>query len=116
MKYWIFFFLFLSIIALSQTVQDISDQYEWKPVKIGAGGFVTGIDMHIGGNVLYCRTDVGGAYRLETGSNEWIQLVTTETIPGMGTTPGYNDYGVQSIASAPSDENIVYMVVRIGRN
>jgi len=28
----------------------------------------------------------------------------------MQTTPGYNDYGVQSIVSAPTDENVVYMV------
>jgi hypothetical protein len=53
---------------------------------------------------------VVGAYRLGAGSKEWLQLVTTATIADLQTTPGDNDYGVQSIVPAPADGNIVYMV------
>lgn len=104
------FILFFVSSGFGQLYENISNQYDWKTWKIGAGGYVTGIDMHKEGHVLYCRTDVGGAYRLESGSKEWIQLVTTESIPGLRTTSGYNDYGVQSIVSAPGEKNVVYMV------
>ncbi len=35
---------------------------EWKQVKFGAGGYVTGIDMHSDGTMV-ARTDGAGAYR-----------------------------------------------------
>ena len=41
--------------------EDITNQMEWGAVKIGGGGFVSGIVT--GKEVMYARTDVGGAYK-----------------------------------------------------
>ncbi|HUX94961.1 MAG TPA: T9SS type A sorting domain-containing protein [Bacteroidales bacterium] len=97
----------------SQTFEDISPNYGWEQVKIGAGGWVVGMDMHKDGKVIYCRADVGGAYRLDVGSDTWIQLVDTLRMPDLKEWDSHA-YGVGSIASAPGDENVVYMIFANG--
>jgi hypothetical protein len=94
---------------VSAATTDITSTYDWKPLKTGAGGFVTGIDLHTGGNVVYARTDVGGAYRLNDSKTEWLQIVTADSMPDEQ--PGQMS-GVISIASAPGNENIAYMAYR----
>ncbi|WP_068607054.1 PA14 domain-containing protein [Paenibacillus swuensis] len=91
---------------VSAASTDISSTYQWKPLKTGAGGFVTGIDVHKNGNTVYARTDVGGAYRLNADKTAWIQVVTSDSMPDE--TPG-NHQGVISLVSAPGDENLAYM-------
>ena len=46
---------------------------DWGAVKIGGGGFVSGIIT--GKNSMYARTDVGGAYRYDYDKSEWVQLL-----------------------------------------
>ena len=41
--------------------KDISSQMEWGTLRIGGGGFVSGIVT--GKKEMYARTDVGGAYK-----------------------------------------------------
>src|SRR5438876_10598629 len=50
----------------------------WKPLKIGAGGFLTGMST-AQDNTIVLRTDTYGAY-LWTGS-QWQQLVTSTRMP-----------------------------------
>lgn len=38
-------------------------QYACNITPIGGGGFVTGVITHQTSGDIYCRTDVGGAYR-----------------------------------------------------
>ena len=41
-----------------------SDPYSWKNVRIDGGGFVPGIIFNqTEQNLIYARTDIGGAYR-----------------------------------------------------
>lgn len=50
--------------------------YNWKPVKIHAGGIVTGILLHPSRQgLMYCRTDVGGSYRWNPTNETWIPLL-----------------------------------------
>lgn len=76
----------------------------FRRLKIGAGGFVTGIDMV--GQTKVIRTDTYGGYRWDRNTSEWVQLVTYESMPSERWSPG----GIYEICIAPSDPNIVYMV------
>lgn len=63
------YFLFLTgflFILLGQG-SDLSAQipeYKWEHLKIGGSGYVTGIVIHPSDkDIMYIRTDIGGAYR-----------------------------------------------------
>ncbi len=78
--------------------------YIWHRVAVGGGGYVTGIVAHpLEPNLLYMRTDNGGAYRWDATKQEWIWI-----------TSGWKDseknyYGIDGIAVDPSDSNVVYI-------
>src|SRR5207253_2083762 len=50
-------------------------QYTCNQAPIGGGGFVTGIITHPTSGDMYCRTDVGGAYRWDAVTSKWVQLL-----------------------------------------
>jgi photosystem II stability/assembly factor-like uncharacterized protein len=76
--------------------------YQWKNVQINGGGYVTGIIYSpTEQNLVYARTDVGGAYRWDATNKVWIPLSDS-----FGSS---NDYGVISLATDPSDPDRVYM-------
>lgn len=86
--------------------------YTWKTLKVGAGGWVVGLDVHpTEANLVYARTDVSGAYRWNAGTGTWKQLATNTSMPS-----GYVAYGtyegVHSIVGAPDNANIAYMAYR----
>lgn len=71
-------------------------------VKFGGGGFVTGITVHPKNpNLVYARTDVGGAYRYDAANKEWKCI--TDWLPH------FNYYGIDAIAVDPNNENVVYI-------
>jgi Big-like domain-containing protein/putative peptidoglycan binding protein len=78
----------------------------WHELKIGAGGYSTGMDVASDGTIVM-RVDVFGAYRW-TGS-QWVQLVTSQSMPAGDVTPG-NNHGVYEIRIAPSNTSIFYMM------
>ena len=51
---------------------------DWKVLKVGAGGYITGIDIAADGTKL-ARTDTYGMYLWEGG--DWRQLVTKASMP-----------------------------------
>lgn len=75
---------------------------EWGSVEITGGGFVSGIVT--GKDVMYARTDVGGAYKYNYDTEEWEQLFAfiSETDRGM--------LSVEAIAIDPTDDNTVYFL------
>jgi photosystem II stability/assembly factor-like uncharacterized protein len=80
-----------------------SEVYEWSDVKIGAGGFVTGIVIHPKvADLVYTRTDVGGLFRWNAANQTWNQLVRADNLPKKVS------ISIESIAIAPSDPNILY--------
>jgi photosystem II stability/assembly factor-like uncharacterized protein len=49
--------------------------YVWRDTKMIAGGFITGIVFSLKTKgLVYCRTDIGGAYRMDPGSKVWVPL------------------------------------------
>jgi hypothetical protein len=89
---------------------DLSGNYTWKPVRLGAGGFVTGLVIHPANpDVRYCRTDVGNAYRWDTTVNEWVPMVVRNGTTGIPASVAVAParIGVESIAVDPQNTNIV---------
>ncbi len=90
-----------SLSALAQT-----ETYQWSNVAIGGGGFVSGIiTSRTEQNLLYARTDVGGAYRWNEANSKWIPLLDWASENELGY------MGVESIAIDPKEANKVYMLV-----
>lgn len=92
--------------------------YEWKPIKIGGGGWVTGLVVHPKkADLVYARTDVGGAYRWDATNSSWNQLIIADAMPeGFlqqgGGHPGVRAtslYQVESIGIAPSAPEILFV-------
>jgi hypothetical protein len=79
----------------------------WTSVKWGGGGYVTGLIYHpTTANVLYARTDIGGAYRWNSTTSSWTPITD-----GLGFNGGESRFhGVESIALDPNNDQLVYMV------
>lgn len=78
--------------------------YEWSDVKIGAGGFVTGLVIHPKvADIIYARTDVGGLFRWNSTNQSWKQLLRGDNLPQKV------PLNIESVAIAPSDPNVVYI-------
>lgn len=81
---------------------NIEDSYSWGTLKIGGGGFVSGIVT--GKDVMYARTDVGGAYKYNYDTESWEQLFgfLTEADRGL--------LSVDAMAVDPTDDDTVYFL------
>ena len=79
---------------------------DWQSI-VGAGGFVSGIDVAPDGNMV-ARTDTYGAY-IWNGT-EWQQLLTSTSMPSRFVAPNSNTEGVYEIQVAPSNSSILYMM------
>ena len=78
--------------------------YVWKNAAIYGGGFVSGIVVHPRKrDVIYARTDIGGAYRWDARTKTWIAI--TDWVGG----PDWSDSGIESIAIDPSNPDRVYI-------
>ncbi len=78
--------------------------YLWKSVQIVGGGFVDGFVFHPSAkDVLYARTDIGGAYRRNPQTHRWEPML--DWVPYQD----LNLMGVESIALDPSDPERVYL-------
>ena len=85
----------------------VAQSYVWKNVAIKGGGFVSGIITHPNApGVIYCRADIGGAYRWNSASNSWIPLLDFAA--------DANIDGVESLAIDPSDSNRLYIAASRG--
>lgn len=76
----------------------------WQNVKYGGGGYVPGLVFHpTSPNVLYARTDIGGAYRWNPATSSWVPITDS-----MGVSEGFH-MGSESMALDPNDDQRVYM-------
>ena len=94
--------LALTLAGAAAHGQVASVRYEWHNVVIGGGGFSPNIIFSPAEKGLaYLRTDVGGAYRWDSGKQRWIPLQDSQW---------QNSYfGIESIAPDPKAPNIVYV-------
>ncbi|SFV17701.1 hypothetical protein SAMN05216552_10716 [Pseudoduganella namucuonensis] len=95
--------------ALPAQVQAAGPTYSWSNVKIGGGGYITGMIAHpLQRGLFYNRTDVGGAYRYDAATSTWIPL--HDWLPPE---KSYL-YGIDTIAIDPSNANKFYLVAGLG--
>lgn len=82
-----------------------SEDYSWNNVNIGGGGgFVCGIIYNpTEEGLVYARTDMGGVYRRDKETKEWIPL-TDWVSPDE-----WNLLGGESLATDPVEPNRVYV-------
>jgi photosystem II stability/assembly factor-like uncharacterized protein len=77
--------------------------YKWDNVVILGGGFVSGIVFSpVEKDLVYARTDVGGAYRWSQPDKAWIPLTDH-----LGRDSNF--LGIESLAADPVDANRVYL-------
>ena len=97
----------LAVLAISLALALSSSGSAPKRVSnviIGGGGYITGLIIHPSNpNLIYARTDVGGAYRWDAASAAWIPLLDWVSVGNV------NLYGVESFAIDPSDTNVIYL-------
>lgn len=80
------------------------DKYDWRSVRIGGGGYVSGLVFHPAEKGLYyARTDVGGAYRWDDTAKQWMPLTDWLGADDANLT------GIDSIALDPHDTGWVYL-------
>ncbi len=81
-------------------------EYKWNNLKIGGGGYVTGIVVHPSDkDIMYIRTDVGGAYRWNKHISGWEQMLNWVSPENA------NLIGVDGIALDPNNFNRVYLAL-----
>jgi photosystem II stability/assembly factor-like uncharacterized protein len=76
--------LALAALAFATSIhaEDLTSSYVWKPVRIGAGGWMRGmvIDPENPQNRL-ARSDTHGAFKWNQATGEWEQLITSSSMP-----------------------------------
>jgi hypothetical protein len=90
------------VVAWTTSAQDLS--YHWQSVRIGGGGYVSGLVFDPAEQGLYyARTDVGGAYRWDDAAKHWVPLTDWLSADDA------NLSGIDSIALDPHDTGWVYL-------
>ncbi|HEY1572834.1 MAG TPA: cellulose binding domain-containing protein [Pseudonocardiaceae bacterium] len=85
--------------------------YTWQNAAIGGGGFIPGIIFNqTQPNLIYARTDIGGAYRWNQATSSWTPLLDWVGQDDWG----YN--GVVSLATDAVDPNKLFAAVGMYTN
>ncbi len=86
-----------------------AQSWTWKSVNNQGMGYVTGMVIHPdiknAPDLIYARTDVGGAYRFDPANQKWIQLMDFAN----SSQTGY--FRIESIAIDPNNPEKVYVAV-----
>ena len=99
------FFLVAALTCATIAPARMAAAYNWNNVAVGGGGFVTGvIPSKTEPNMVYARTDVGGAFRWDNANARWVALLDWVAEDQVG----YQ--GVESLAVDPKNAAIIYLL------
>ncbi len=86
------------LVRTAETKAPGSGPYTWRNAQVVGGGYVTGLVFNPREKgLLYARTDMGGAYRWDTGAEQWIPL--TDWLGEKD----WNLLGIDALATDPAD-------------
>ncbi len=100
--------LWAFLLALFLAGSSVEAGYWWRAVPVFGGGYVTGVIYNQSNGDLYLRTNVGGAYRWNPATGEWIPLL--DYIGQAQPNEEYLDY-VLSMATDPTNPQRLYAAV-----
>jgi len=109
--------LLLTSLVKAQTTPDISSSYSWQPVRVGAGGWATGVIVSPRDpNVRYVKDDTHQAYRWDPtrpSGGEWMPMIVHHA-DGSGFRPQdvpmpISVSSIWAIALDPSNDQTVYL-------
>jgi len=79
----------------------------WQPLKIGGGGFITGYSVSDDGATRVIRTDTYGDYRWDADADQWVQMLTWESMgPAIAVIGNHNP--TYEVVVAPDDASRLY--------
>jgi xyloglucan-specific exo-beta-1,4-glucanase len=122
---WILFGMYLAVLALTiipasfgllraakASPAATTQAYNWQNVVTGGGGgFVPDIIFNQKQkDLIFARTDIGGAYRWNPTTSTWTQLLNW--VPDSQ----WNNVGVESLATDPVDPNRLYIAAGLYTN
>ena len=90
--------------TLSYTTEAVSG---WNTVPLGGGGYVIGMVSDPTGDNVYCRTDVGGAFRWNEDAVAW-EAMTDKLVP-LGTPGAAGLMGISALTVDPSIPQRLYL-------
>ncbi len=112
------FLIFLGAwLMLTAPVQaaDISASYTFKPVRIGAGGWMRGMVVDPANpQRRLARSDTHGAFRWDAGRGEWVQMLSATGMPASFLRHPAGSPAVSAVFD-PSNTNIVWLAIYSSR-
>lgn len=89
-------------LTASAATDSVADQTKVGTLGIAGGGFVSGIIT--GKNVMYARTDVGGAYKYNYDTGNWDQMLDDLNDSERGF------LSVDAMCIDPTDDDTIYLL------
>ncbi|MFC3998403.1 WD40/YVTN/BNR-like repeat-containing protein [Nocardiopsis sediminis] len=84
-----------SLVSVSSAPAAAEDAYTWDNVEVVGGGFIPGVVFNESEpDLIYARTDIGGAYRWDPAAEEWVPLLDWV---------GWDDWGYSGVAALATD-------------
>lgn len=85
-----------------------AQSYRWGNVAIGGGGFVSAVvPSKTQQNLVYARTDVGGAYRWDNANGRWVPLLDGLSEADVGL------MSIDSLALDPRNSAVLYLLAGV---
>jgi hypothetical protein len=93
-------------VSLNVNAAAGAPSYSWTNVRVVGGGYIPGVYFHPAQqNLVYARTDVGGAYRWGPSDTQWVPLLDFTPMAN------WDWAGVEALGLDPTNPTKLYLAV-----